>query len=94
MPIQNLDPNLEPTQVLHMLENQKLFFTLIHSSASLHCLLFIVSVKGVIIFNILDRILKFSGKGTGTLYLGEVDRNRHIRPDPDTQPCKKLPIRT
>ena len=38
------------------------FFTFIHSSASLLGFIFLDSVMGVIIFNIWDSILKFSGK--------------------------------
>ncbi len=47
---------------LHKLERPNLFFTFIHNISSLHCLIFLVSVIGVINFNILDIILKFSGK--------------------------------
>jgi hypothetical protein len=43
-----------------MLKNQNLFyFIFIHISANLHCFIFLVCV---IIFNILDDILKFLGK--------------------------------
>jgi hypothetical protein len=39
--------------VLQMLENP-IYFTLINSSANLHCFIFLIRVIGVIIFNILD----------------------------------------
>jgi hypothetical protein len=58
-----------------MLENQNDFFTFNHSSASLHCFIF-VSVLGVIFFNIRDSILKFSGKNYNlALHLVEIDAN-------------------
>ncbi len=49
------DTDTEPdsTQDLDILENP-IFLTLIHSSARLHCFIFLVSIKSVIIFNILD----------------------------------------
>jgi hypothetical protein len=59
-------------QVLHMLENKnkKTFFhTSFHSCASLHCFIFLVSVTSVIIFTILDIILKFSGNYSLAWYL-------------------------
>jgi hypothetical protein len=44
----HFDAHPDP-QVLHMLENLKLFLTLIHESASLHILfIFLVSVKGFV----------------------------------------------
>ncbi len=49
-------------QVLHMMENKNLSYTFIHSCASLHCFIFLFSVIAVIMFNILDSILKFPGK--------------------------------
>jgi len=53
----HLDPDLD-----HMLENLN-FFSFIHRNASLHCVIFLVSVKGVRIFSILEyRIIKFSRK--------------------------------
>ncbi len=57
------DPNQDPdsTPVLHVLENQN-FLDFIHSSARLNCFIFLVSVIGIISFNILDSILKFSVK--------------------------------
>jgi hypothetical protein len=48
-------------QVVLMLENLKIL-TFIYSRTSLHRFFFLVSISGVIIFNILDIILKFSGK--------------------------------
>ncbi len=49
-------------QVLHTLENHKFYLTFIHISASLNCFIFFFSVLGVIIYSILNRIIKFSGK--------------------------------
>jgi hypothetical protein len=51
-------------QILHPLENKKFFLTFSVSIASLQCFILLISVKGVIIFSILDSILvlKFSGK--------------------------------
>jgi hypothetical protein len=52
-------------QVLHntvqMLKNQN-FFSFCHSMFSFQCFIFLVSVKGVIIFSIIDSISKISGK--------------------------------
>ncbi len=42
------------TLVLQMMENLNFFFTLVNSSASLHCFVFHVRAIDVIIFNILD----------------------------------------
>ncbi len=57
----HLDPDLDPNQVLHMLENLNFLLPFIHRNASLHCIIFLFSVKGVIIFSILEyQILKFS----------------------------------
>jgi hypothetical protein len=42
-------------KVLHILENQNLII-FIHISASLHCFIFLISVIGVKIYNILDSI--------------------------------------
>ncbi len=47
-------------QDLHMSENLN-FFTFSHSIASLQCFIVLISVECVIIFSILDSILKFSG---------------------------------
>ncbi len=44
------------------------FFTFIYNSVSLHCFIFLFSVMDVRIFNILDNILKFSGKSIVQLY--------------------------
>ena len=38
------------------------FLTFIYNNVSLHCFIFLFSVMDVQIFNILDNILKFSGK--------------------------------
>jgi hypothetical protein len=46
-------------QDLHMSENLN-FFTFSHSIASLQCFIVLISVECVIIFSILDSILKFS----------------------------------
>jgi hypothetical protein len=43
------------SQVLYMLENLKKNLTFIHTSARIHSLIFLGSVIGVIIFNILDK---------------------------------------
>ncbi len=52
----------DPTpQVLHMFENQN-FFTFSKSIASLRCFIFLISVKCVIIFRILDSRMEFYGK--------------------------------
>ncbi len=53
------DPDPDPAQVLHMFENLKF----------LHCLNLLFEVIGVtvIIFNILESILKWSGKRYGTV---------------------------
>jgi hypothetical protein len=48
-------------QVLRMCVKSD-FFTVIHSSARIHCFIFLDSFIGVIIFNIWDSIFKFSGK--------------------------------
>ncbi len=48
-------------QVLIMLENW-IFFTFSHSITSLKCFIFLISVKYIIIFNILDSMLKYSVK--------------------------------
>ncbi len=52
-------------KVLLMFENQ-IFFTYITSSASLQCFIFLVSVM---IFNIFDSLLTFSGKRVTLLYV-------------------------
>ncbi len=48
------DPNPRFTHV------RTIFFTFIHSCASLHCFIFLVSVIFVIIFNILNSFLEVS----------------------------------
>jgi hypothetical protein len=53
------DPDPDPFSSFTIRKNQ-IFFTLIPSSASLHCFICLVSVTGVLIFNLLDVILKFS----------------------------------
>jgi hypothetical protein len=40
------------------------FFTFIHSSASVHCFIFLFSPVGVTVFNILFSVLKFSEKSS------------------------------
>ncbi len=56
------------------------FFKLIHSSASLHCFIFLVIVTGLIILIILGSILKYSGKKyILAVHLAEMDT------DPDRQ---------
>jgi hypothetical protein len=64
MPIQTRLSNLMPIQirlririlpqVLHMLANPQKIFSFTQSSASIHCLVFLVSVIGVIFLNNLD----------------------------------------
>ncbi len=51
------DPDFNPSFTL--VGKSEIFLTFIHSNASLHCIIFLGIV---IIFNILDSILKFSGK--------------------------------
>ncbi len=75
-------------QILHMLDNQ-IFFILIRSSAS--CFVSCPCRRGVIIFNKLNSISKFSAK---TLFSFSWDGNgsgsakiKLIRPDPDPQHC-------
>ncbi len=60
-PTYYFDVDPDPT-VLHMLGNHKFVVTFIHSSTGIHCFIFLGSVTGVIIFNILDTILKCSRK--------------------------------
>ncbi len=63
------------TQVKHKLEDVN-FFPFIHSIASLHCFIFLISAKGVIIFSILDSILKFYWKKYSlSLHLVEMDKD-------------------
>ncbi len=51
-------------------------FSWLHSSASFHCFIFLLSVSGAIILNHLDNISKFSGKKKGlALNLVETDMN-------------------
>jgi hypothetical protein len=52
-----LDADPDPDPV----EKSQNCLTFIHSIATLHCFVFLVSAKGVI-FNILDSVVKFSGK--------------------------------
>jgi hypothetical protein len=50
------DPNPDPAPTTSFTHDGKseIFFSFIHSSASLHCFIFLVSVIGVTIFNILE----------------------------------------
>ncbi len=65
------DPDPDPDPTLSL-------WTFIHTNASLHC--FILLIRSVIIFSILDSILKFSGeKSSLSLHLVEIDTD----PDPD-----------
>ncbi len=60
----------------------------IHSSVSLHCFIFLVSIKDVINFNVLDSILTFSGeKFSLALHLVEMDKG------PNSENGKRMPIR-
>jgi hypothetical protein len=59
----NSDPDLDPSPCFTHIEKSETFLTSIHISASLHCFIFLASIIGVTIFNILDSIftiLKFS----------------------------------
>ncbi len=42
--------------------NLEIFCTFSQSTACLQCFIFLLSVKGIIIFSILDSIMKISGK--------------------------------
>jgi hypothetical protein len=68
-------------QIFYKLENMK-FFTFIHSSASFHCSIFLVSGQSVTIFNILDSVpvLEFSREKYGLTRCG-------------CGSCKTMPIR-
>ncbi len=76
-------------QVVHILENQNYFFTFIQSNASLIVLSFSsVSAKGVIIFNILNSLLKCSEKKYSlALQFDEMGTG------PDRQALDSIPIR-
>jgi hypothetical protein len=55
------DPHADRTpSFTHVGKSEKITFS--HNIASLQWFIFLISVKGVIIFSILDSILKFSGK--------------------------------
>ncbi len=65
------------SQVLHMLEYQKLFFDIIHSSLIFHCLIFLFSVIEVSYFSIFWTVMEISWKKCSlALHLVEMD------PDP------------
>jgi hypothetical protein len=53
-------PSRSYLQVLRMLENPKIIYTVIHISGSLYCFIFLVFVIGFIVFN--SNILKFTRK--------------------------------
>ncbi len=55
----NLDPTISST---HVGKPENLLLAFIHNNASLHCFIFLANVTDIIIFNILDSIMKFSGK--------------------------------
>ncbi len=76
-------------QVLHLLENQiSFYFCLQQCQFSL----FLVCVIGGIIFNILDRILKFAGKKNSlALHLVEKDRLCQIDADPTGSTTPEVP---
>ncbi len=91
------DPDPDPTfhfdvQILILSYVGKLYicFTFIHSS--LHCFICLVSIMGVIIFNILESILKFSDrKYSLALHLVEMDPdpNRDLQTSCLYSRCKK-----
>jgi hypothetical protein len=58
------DPDPDPTLGSPLLENQEFIFIFIYSSANLNCFIFLASVIGIIISNIMESKLKFSGKNS------------------------------
>ncbi len=72
-----------------------IFFTLIQSSVSLHCFIFLVSVICVKIFNIFYSVSKYFGKGIVYLFIWlkwiwiwiRIRQMIPIRPDPDPDHC-------
>ncbi len=71
------DPDLDPTSSFTQAENPKFVTTFIHAMSVY--IVILISVQGVKIFNILDNILKFSGKKYSlSLHLLEMDTD----PDP------------
>jgi hypothetical protein len=75
----NPDPDPGPNPCFTHAEKSEKKFTLIHSCVSLYSFIFLASVIGVIVFHILDSILKFSVKKYSlTLHLVEIDTD----PDP------------
>jgi hypothetical protein len=68
-------PDLNLTPSCFILENLFLL-TYIHSSASLHCFIFLVSIIGVINLNILGKILEFLVKYNLALHLVEMDTDQ------------------
>ncbi len=50
------DPDLDPTPSFTYVRKSEIFWTFIHSSASLQCFIFLTIVIDVIIFNILDSV--------------------------------------
>jgi hypothetical protein len=89
------DQDPDPAPRLHYTHVRKSDFykkKIISSSTSYCCFSFLVSVKGVIIFNILHRILKFSGlKFSLALHLVEMDTNQG--PEQDRQALDAHPDR-
>jgi hypothetical protein len=89
------DHHANPTQSFTNTENkEKIKITLYYSFASLQCLIFLISVKGVMIFSIFDSILKFSEKSKvyqlfdlSGIDLSGSDKMMRIRPHPDPQEC-------
>jgi hypothetical protein len=53
---------LDPDPKIYSSWKIRIFLVLIHGNASLHCIIFLISVIGVIIFRNLDSILKLTGK--------------------------------
>jgi hypothetical protein len=79
-------------KILHILENQKLCLTYFHNSASLHNFTFIVIVKGVITFNILDSVSIFLEKVQSNFTFGLSGKMMTIRPDPQHWKKKLLSL--
>ncbi len=73
------DPHADPIPSFILLENLKFCFTFSHNTARLQWFIILFSVNGVLIFSILNSILKFSGEKAYQLYhVLEIDTD----PDP------------
>ncbi len=83
------DPDSDSASAISLTHFER-YEIFIHSTCSLHCVMFLVSVIDVILFNILDCILKFSGKGYSLAFSFGLNRSGSsqmmtIRPDVDPQ---------